>query len=187
VRLRWKTWLRNGIVVGLPLLVFVTFALGRTVLAIWHANLGAVGMARIELLDFPSGKWQEEPNLIVLGPAINAFEKSLRLDDLNFTALYRMGMIAQQARNFELAKSYLEPAYLVDPKHRGVGKVLGYCYVWLGEFDRAAQLLSMIPEARRELEAYTGWWERQGREDLSAHAEQMVGLLEPGETVVNQQ
>jgi O-antigen ligase len=187
VRLRWKTWLRNGIVVGLPLLVFVTFALGRTVLAIWHANLGAVSMARIELLDFPSGKWQEEPNLVVLGPAINAFEKSLRLDDLNFTALYRMGMIAQQARNFELAKSYLEPAYLVDPKHRGVGKVLGYCYVWLGEFDRAAQLLSMIPEARQELEAYTGWWERQGREDLSAHAEQMVGLLEPGETVVNQQ
>jgi hypothetical protein len=82
-----------------------------------------------------------------------------------------------QARDFDLASSYLEPAYLVDTEHRGVRKILGYCYVWLGEFDRAAQLLSSIPEAGQELGVYVGWWAKQGRDDLSEKAEQMVELL----------
>jgi O-antigen ligase len=187
MRLKRRTWLRNGIVVGLPLLVFISFALGGIVLANWYANLGAVDMARVELQDFPSGIWQEYQNLDALNPAIETFNKSLRLDGGNFTAQYRMGMIAMQARDFVLAKSYLEPAIVVDSEHRGVRKVLGYCYVWLGEFDKAIKLLSDIPEARGELRVYTGWWEKQGRQDLAENAEQMVEILGSMGTVVNQQ
>jgi O-antigen ligase len=187
VRLKRRTWLRNGIVVGLPLLVFLIFALGGVVLAIWYANLGAVDMARVELQDFPSANWQENQYLDPLSPAIETFHKSLMLDGGNFTAQYRMGMIAMQARDFVLAKSYLEPAYVVKSEHRGVRKVLGYCYVWLGEFDKAAQLLSDIPEARQELRAYSAWWQRQGRQDLSENSEQVAEMLERMGTVLNQQ
>lgn len=175
--IKQNTWLRNGILVGLPLLVFVSFALGGIIFAVWQANLGAVDMARVELQDFPSGEWEDDQNLDNLVPALNNFQKSLSWDDLNFTALYRMGLIALQARDFDLAKSYLESAYRLDMEHRGVRKVLGYCYVWIGEFDRAAELLSSIPEAEEELRAYIGWWARQGRADLSQRAQQMVELL----------
>ncbi|MEK7327524.1 MAG: hypothetical protein AAB217_19945, partial [Chloroflexota bacterium] len=61
--------------------------------------------------------------------------------------------------------------------HRGVRKVLGYAYVWQGQLDRAAALLSDIPEAKSEMDTYSWWWGTQGRDDLAAQAAAMVERL----------
>jgi hypothetical protein len=61
---------------------------------------------------------------------------------------------------------------------------LGYDYVWLGQFDRAASLLARIPEAGDELGVYAWWWGTQGREDLAERAAQMAVRLESVRTSV---
>ena len=156
---------------------YLAFLLTSSRLGAWYGNLGAVQMAWVELADFPSGGWQGGENLAALAPAEALFNRALQRDPGNFPANYRMGLLSMYRRDYSQAKSYLERAYQAAPHHRGVQKVLGFCLVWLGEFNGAAQLLSDIPEARYELEAYTWWWATQGRDDLSANAAQMAAAL----------
>jgi hypothetical protein len=69
------------------------------------------------------------------------------------------------------AAGYLQPVYDQQPLRRGLTKSLGYTYTWLGEFDKAQQLLVLLPETRNELTVYTWWWnERMQRPDLSQNA-----------------
>ena len=79
--------------------------------------------------------------------------------------------------NFPQAQTYLEKAYKNNPEHRGIQKNLGYTYTWLGHFHEADRILEKIPEAQTEMEEYAGWWQTQGREDLSQNAIKMVMLL----------
>jgi hypothetical protein len=46
-------------------------------MAAWHANLGAVEMARIELADFPSGQWEDGKGAALLAPAEGYFLQAL--------------------------------------------------------------------------------------------------------------
>ena len=169
---------------GIPVLValivagYLIFVLAGSRLGAWYSNLGAVQMARVELADFPSGEWKDGDDLATLAPAEALLNRALQRDPDNFTANYRVGLLAMYRQDYPLAKTHLEQAYLVTPRHRGVRKVLGYCNVWLGEFAEAAQFLKDIPEARHELEAYSSWWSTQGYDDLSANATQMIALLE---------
>ena len=157
---------------------YLIFILASSRLGAWYSNLGALQMARVELADFPSGEWQDGDNLAALAPAEALLNQALQRDPDNFAANYRVGLLAMYRHDYPLAKTYLERAYLVSSRHRGVRKVLGYCNVWLGAFAEAEQLLKDIPEARHELEAYSWWWATQDRDDLSANAAQMIALLE---------
>ena len=169
-----------GILSALALLLvggYLAFLLTSSRLGAWYGNLGAVQMSWVELADFPSGGWQSSENLAALAPAEALLIRALEREPGNVTANYRMGLLSMYRLDHPQAKSYLERAYQAAPHHRGVQKTLGFCLVWLGEFEGAAQLLSDIPEARYELEAYTWWWKTQGREDLSANAAQMAAVL----------
>ncbi|HLA98603.1 MAG TPA: O-antigen ligase family protein [Anaerolineales bacterium] len=143
----------------------------------WYSNLGAVGLARYELAEFSNGQWQETLDLVALSPAIDLFKTSLQHNPENVTANYRLGTIAMLARDFRTAQAFLERANAADPSHRGVRKVLGYCYAWSGEIERAASLLGGIPEARKELEVYVWWWRDRGRPELSQFAAEMLDRL----------
>ncbi|HEX9091064.1 MAG TPA: tetratricopeptide repeat protein, partial [Anaerolineales bacterium] len=143
----------------------------------WYANQGALAMARVELIDFPSGKWDSLENLPALAPAEALFNKALQDDPSNLTAHYRLGLISILRRDFPGARSHLEAAYTQDPEHRGVLKSLGYCYVWLGMYDKAANMLGTIPEAKEELSVYNWWWGTQDRTDLAQRAGEMVKLM----------
>jgi thioredoxin-like negative regulator of GroEL len=79
-------------------------------------------------------------------------------------------MISIVRQDFAAASRFLEAAYAESPQHRGVIKSLAYCYLWLGDIEKAETFLSMIPEAREELDAYVSWWGTQGRDDLSEKA-----------------
>jgi len=73
-------------------------------------------------------------------------------------------------QDFTSAAVYLEKAHESSPSHRGIIKNLGYCYVWLGEMDKAKALLEQIPESQQELGVYSWWWGVHGRQDLAIYA-----------------
>jgi hypothetical protein len=142
------------------------------------ANVGAVRMAQEELDGWP-GNGALEPS-----PAANVafaqwwLEAALELDPTHRGANYRMGLLAMKRQEFGEAARYLQTASEGGQGHRGVGKALGYSLVWLGQLDRAGEILESIPEAARELSLYAKWWRARGRNDLAAWSEAMSNLLD---------
>ncbi|MCA9974262.1 MAG: O-antigen ligase family protein [Anaerolineales bacterium] len=144
-----------------------------TVEARWQANLGALSLARAQLSGWPTNVWDDGRQAVELAPVAAQLANVLDLDADNVAAQYRLGLIAMLERDYETAVSHLEIAHELDPGHRGITKNLGYCYVWLGEFDKARLLLANISETQQEMSAYEWWWQQQGRPDLAERAAQM--------------
>jgi O-antigen ligase len=151
----------------------------RPLAAAWYANLGAVHLAAYELRDFPTGKWTETWNETELAKVEDLFVRAEALNPKNRTAHHRLGLIAMSRRDFETAQTHLEVAYHLDPGHRGVRKVLGYCYVWNGHQREALEILKDIPEAGSEMRVYTWWWKTQGQIDLANQAANFAVKLTP--------
>lgn len=173
-----KQWdLQTVILVSLIGICLTAFLFLNKIYSIWYANLGAVQMAKVELVDFPNAGWAGPDIVPHLQSADASLLSSLKSDPKNLTANHRLGLILMLNRDFQSAATYLEVAHQKAPEHRGVTKSLGYCYVWLGNFDRAQLLLTDIPEAKDELDAYGGWWKNQGRSDLSKMAYTMIDKM----------
>ena len=173
-----SSWYR--VVIGSLLAVIAVLALNpNKIIPLWYANLGAVQMSQVELKDFPTGQWSTSEIVSRLEMADTTLRSALKYEPHNQTANYRLGLIAILRQDFETAAAKLETAYQEAPNHRGIIKSLGYCYVWLGDMDKAQTLLDRIPEARHEMKNYIWWWETQGRPDLSERASLMVSRLEP--------
>ena len=147
--------------------------------AAWIANLGAVQMSQVELKGFPTGQWATSEIVPGLEMAEATLHSALQYDSRNQTANYRLGLISILRRDFKAAAANLETAYQEAPNHRGITKSLGYCYVWLGDMDKARQLLTRIPEAQNEMRVYIWWWDTQGRPDLAEQASKIVSRLDP--------
>ena len=161
---------------GLFLILAITFH--RSLMARWYANLGAVSIARVELREWPSGKWEDGSNRdsgLQLGE--EQLAGALAWDSNERTALQRLGGRALVRRDFTAAQLYLQAASQAAPDHRGVRKMLGFALLWSGNFDQAEPLLATLAESGAESEAYASWWRDQGREDLAAMAALMVNRL----------
>jgi O-antigen ligase len=146
--------------------------------SIWYANLGAVQMSQIELNHFPKNRWVGKEIVPDLELAESSLLSSLQYNPNNETANHRLGLISMQRQDFVAASLYLEKARREAPGYRGIIKTLGYCYVWLGNLEKAQSLLTQIPEAKHELEVYIWWWGTQGRPDLSEKAARMAARLD---------
>lgn len=144
----------------------------------FHANLGAVQVAKVELKNFPANAWIKEIDLQAFAPAEARFQAALEHDPGQRAALMHLGRNASARRDFSAAVSYLERAQQVDPTHPGIVKALAFNFAWDGQFDKAAALMRQVPGARQELNAYASWWKEQGQEDLSAKATQVLALLD---------
>jgi O-antigen ligase len=169
----WWGWAGLGVV----LLAYLAIVVVRTSGAAWPENLGALQMDRSELAGFPTGEWESDSLLPQLAPAEALLRQALTRDQYNFPAHYRLGLIDTLRRDFPAARQHLELAFQLAPEHRGARKALAYNYVWLGAYEDALPLLQGMPEAKSEMEAYSGWWSLQGRSDLAAQAAQMAALL----------
>lgn len=170
---------RRRVVIASLVVVITVLALNlNKIRPLWYANLGAVRMSQVELKDFPSNEWETSEITPRLEFAESALQTALRYEPNNQTANYRLGMISMLHQDFITAAAYLETAYQKAPTHRGIIKSLGYCYVWLGEMDKAQRLLDQIPEAKHEMEVYVWWWGTQARPDLSERASRMVSRFD---------
>lgn len=146
---------------------------------IWYANLGAVQVAKAELTGFPNNGWAGYDIVARLDAADASLHASLRFDPANRTANQRLGIVSMYRRDFDSAVEYLETARAQTPTHRGIVKLLAYCYIWRGDMEKAREFLSQIPEAREELDVYIWWWKAQNRSDLSENAKTALTVLKP--------
>ena len=177
---KYKYWLRLAQVAGGIILVTFLIAFKNPLVVHWYANLGAVQMARVELVGFPTGRWEDESTIVELDPSEKFFKLALQFSPKNFTANYRLGMIALLRRDIPKAIGYLETALYVNSEYRGVRKNLGYSYVWNGQFDRANSILQSIPETRNDMDAYGYLWRTQGATGLALNAAKMVEIIDSG-------
>jgi len=157
-----------GIVLGLE---------GNAWLAKWYSNLGSVALAKVELREWPEQAPGEFDDVDTLS-AESYFEKALQYDPENFTSNYRQGIIAFRTQEFSVARNYLEKAFQKEPEHTGIHKYLAYSYAWSGDESSAYQLFQNIPEARQELQIYSGWLETIGKTELADIAISLAGQLE---------
>lgn len=177
-RRRRRSLLKRGwAALGVVLLAYLAFVFVRSGGGAWSENLGALQMDRSELAGFPTGEWESDSLLPQLAPAEALLQQALTRDQYDFPAHYRLGLIDTLRRDFPAARQHLELAFQLAPEHRGARKALAYTYVWLGAYEDALPLLQGMPEAKSEMEAYSGWWSLQGRSDLAAQAAQMAALL----------
>lgn len=169
--------LRFSFVVMLLGLAFLAMIYRNEFRAAWYANLGAVQMARVELAGFPTSQWTEPAIAPGLEASSSTLHAAIEADSMNRTANHRLGLIAMLRGDFRSAAAYLESAYAAGPNHRGIIKALGYCYVWLGDMDKAQLLLRNISESEHELAVYIGWWKDRGRQDLSVNISKYLNDL----------
>jgi O-antigen ligase len=162
----------GAVVAAMALVLF-----GSRLAAAWYADLGAVDMARLELAGWPQARPDQPIPASAFGPSQALFARSLQLDPANQTANYRLGLLADRQGDYEQGVASLETAYRADSGHRGVIKELGDDYVWLGQTSRAESLLTQIPEAAEQMDAFTWWWKQQGRPDRAAYAARMATQL----------
>jgi hypothetical protein len=162
----------------LVVLVLLLFLFSKNIMSTWYANLGSVLMSQVELDGFPDKGWAGSDSLSKMDDAEIALHASLHFAPENRTANQRLGMIAMLRQDFEPASEYLETAHEVAPDHRGIVKSLGYCYVWLGDFEKATLFLSRIPEAQEELDVYIWWWNTQGQAGLSDNAALALQIID---------
>jgi hypothetical protein len=171
-----KNW--SGLILFVPIIGLVILLIGfrKPILSQFYANLGSIMLAKTELAG-----WSDiNPNLNLISNASsiqNYLNRSIGINPNNLSSNYRLGLIEHEQGAYNTAVSYLEPAYNTNSEHRGVSKVLGYDYVWLGQYDKALKLLTTIPEASYEMSVYKWWWETQGRIDYASNAAVMETLL----------
>lgn len=166
-----------GIVGTFLITAVITAILFTPTNAQWMGNIGAVKMAKGELSNWPTDKWDDSSNIASYSDTESDFNRAVVLQADQLTANYRLGLIWMARRDFQKASNYLETAIAEAPEHRGVIKSLGYCYTWLGSYEKAQVLLTQIPESQNELQTYVSWWKNLGRNDLAANAAEMVEVL----------
>ena len=158
------------------LVVILVISFAQPLLSAWYANLGIIKLAKLELKGWPdnTSPLNESPDS---SQVYFLFENSLFHNPKNVTTNYHFGILNLDIQNFVLANSQLKLSSDKAPKHRGIIKALGFSYAWIGEVDKAAEILGEIPEASYELSVYSWWWKTQGRDDLSEYATQIESIL----------
>ena len=172
--LRPLAWIAGAVLVGGVGLAIVSWP---GLPARWHANLGALRMARIDLSNWPRPVWLDLAEHPALDGAEEAFRVALALDPENRTAHHRLGLLGLRHLDFPAALGHLEHAYEADPDHRGVKKALGFLYAWQGDFESAEQVLVNIPEAVHELGWYAQWWRQRGMPQYAEYTRQFIDRL----------
>ncbi len=72
--------------------------------------------------------------------AQDLYKKILKIDSNNFDAIFLLGSLFLQTKNFQKAIHFLNKAISIQPKHANSYQNLGYAFVELGEFEKAEEL-----------------------------------------------
>ena len=123
----------------------ILLVVGKPLLAAWHANLGALQMARVELADWPSSASSRMTQIIGTDFDESSFLTALELDPTNRTAHHRLGLVALANGDYVKGVSLLEQAFRSDESHRGVWRPLGYGYIWLWNLSQTNQADDGLP------------------------------------------
>jgi len=160
--------------VALGLLVVGCAVVWRPLLAVTCANLGAVKQAKAELLNLPGDVKDAR-----LRAAIANYECALQLVPNNRTANLRLGNLVVADGWYEEGIAHLEIVWQAAPEDRTACKALGLAYAWVGEIDRAVELLKYTKDIVAELNTWGGWHSQEGRQQVAMNAYRTSLTLKP--------
>ncbi len=148
----------------------------RPILGAWYANMGALEQTRAELAPGLSQPAREQITL----QAVDTFARALGVESTQRVANRRLGLLALNRDNFEIAVLYLEKAYPYEPHNQATLKALGLAYLWTGRLDEAEPLLQQLDNQGglvEELGYWATWRGSQGQTELSAYTAEMIQRL----------
>ena len=162
-------------------LAFLTVVLVslRPLEATWQANLGMLAEARAEL-----GALPPEGRARALTEARQHFERAIQLNPQQPTARRRLGLLAMDEGRFEEARANLQLAWQADGTNPATRKAFGLACAWDGDIELASGLLRPVEGIVEELNAWTWYWEQQGRQAQAIYALQVSLRLRPGQPEV---
>jgi hypothetical protein len=181
---RWR-WL----VVGMALLGLLLVGLfGRTLVATWCANLGAVAQTLMELPGYDYDHF-DNPTLDQirqredLSAAEAYFDRALALDPGQVTARTRLAHIALGRGEYETALKHTQAAWEAGHRDRVTRLLLGDALVAQGRVEEAAAMVRGLEWAESRLNGQA-WYRYWVDEDWqrAMYAWQAVLLLDPQDT-----
>ena len=164
--------LRRRALLGMVLLSLMSLAVGgKGLAAAWHANMGAVSQARIELPQYDYSEFAN-PTLYTirqqsdLTSAEDRYRRALALNPWQPTASTRLSAISFSRGHYEQAMAFAEIAMAHRGALAGDGAdrvsrlVLGDALVSLGQLDRAVEAIRGLARAkdRLALQAWYKYW-----------------------------
>jgi hypothetical protein len=162
---------------GVILSVLLIFAFARPAASTVWSNMGAVQMAKAELREFPGSMPEANEIIGEYEVSTEMFIRSLEIWPNNCTAHYRLGLIEYQKGNYAASADHLEQAHRLSSEHMNIRKYYGFSLAWLGDIDRAAELLQPISDVTNELDTYSWYWGTVGEDDYSKNAALISNIL----------
>ncbi len=180
-----ETWTRFAYELTLAIVCFAIVVWWSPILSAWHANLGAIAQARVELSQYDQATFDvlsldDIRQQADLGRAIRSFEKALARDPTNLTAHQRLASIALARGDDAQALAHMQAAW--DAQHRDptTRLLLGDSLVATGNVDLAVEIVRDQKFAKDRLagQAWSRYWEA-GRWKQALSAWQAVLALDP--------
>ncbi|UCC62369.1 MAG: O-antigen ligase family protein [Anaerolineae bacterium] len=152
----------------------------RPLVALVFANLGAVRQAKAELATDLSPETREA----YLEDAMADYRHALKLDPHNRTANLRLGNLAVADGQYEEGIAHLAIVWQMAPEDPTARKALGLAYAWVGETDKAAELLRDTKDIVSELNTWAWWHGQEGRHQVSINAYRTSLALKPDQPYI---
>jgi hypothetical protein len=149
--------------------------------AAWHANLGALTQARLELGTYDA--YERDPTLtglrrtLPLDPALTRFRRALDRDPAQPTARQRLAMIALARRRYDDALTHTGRLWQAGYRDRVTRLLHGDALVAAGRVDEAVPLLESLIFARERLLGQAWEYHQLGDAEREAHARAAAARL----------
>ena len=166
--------------VVLGLLAAGCVVLWQPLMATIYANTGAVRQAKAEL----TASLTQDAKIADTRAAMASYERALGFDPSNRTAHLRLGNLAVAAGRYEEGVTHLEAGWQVAKKDPTIRKSLGLAYAWVGEIDKAAELLRDSRDIVAELNIWARWHAQQERQQVATNAYRTSLALKPDQPQV---
>lgn len=155
------------------------------ILSVWHANLGTLAQARMELsryeqTEFDQLTLDEIRQQEDLGYAIRSFERALSLNPSNLTAHRRLASIALARGDEAQALAHMQTAWQANHRDATTRLLLGDSLVATGDVDQAVDVIHGLTFAKERLasQAWSRYWVHD-RPEQAIYAWQAVLALDP--------
>jgi hypothetical protein len=177
----WPPWIP---LLGGPLLAVWVVRRRWSLMAAWHANIGALLQARLELQRYDPARF-DRPLLDeirrdgALTPALARFRRALGWDPRNATALRRLGAVALSRGRYDEAGTLLRQAWAAGHRDRATVLLYGDVLVAEGREVEAVEILQGLELAASRLR-FQAWYRYESRGDhvRATRATRAAALLE---------
>ena len=133
--------------------------------ASWHANLGTIRQAQIELSIYSWPEWPIQDAVRRredLSEAVASYERALVLNPRHFSANRRLGQIAISRGAYDDALRHLQTAYAQEPWDNATRQLMGEALIATGRVAEGRAFWATVNDAQNQLAAREFWYQHIG-------------------------